>query len=408
MNWRDWMYVDMVELLSGRVRTTTPRPWTNIRHSGSLTLHVLGMPFRALASFLPRKIRDRIVVITQLARIVACNAPLDQGIAALLDDAPRLRIARVLANLRADIEAGLSLSEAMRRQPKFFPRHYVDLIQSGERSGTLYDALQEVAADMNDRVQARDAVRGCLAYWSLLFLLGSAALLFYFVKILPVFVSILRDFGGGLPGPTRLLIYLADDMKSEPLLNVVVGSLLAIVVIVIRRLLSRAMQKRTPIGMAYARMIAAIPFFGGLWAQAHLAQAASILRRLLNAGYPLDEALESTAASDIAPPFAASLLRLRDRVREGQTLGHAVESEAFLLPASFRGLVAVGESSGRLAEALEELSYLYRQRVLKAVRISADLMFPLGVFAMGALVFLIATSTFSLTTSIVDTMMGNM
>jgi type II secretory pathway component PulF len=151
-----------------------------------------------------------------------------------------------------------------------------------------------------------------------------------------------------------------------------------------------------------------MPFFGTVFAQSSLAHAASILEKLLRAGYPLDEALASAAQSDIRPLFMRLLNRVRDRVRQGASFGEAVNREAGLVPASFRGMVALGESSGRLPNTLGRLAHLYQRRVVKVMHVTASIAFPIGILLAGCCVLMVYSSVFIAVAGIADTIIGNM
>ena len=134
------------------------------------------------------------------------------------------------------------------------------------------------------------------------------------------------------------------------------------------------------------------------------------LEKLLCAGVPLDKAVENASAGDINPVYSRMLRRVHKRILEGESLVTAFQqaSGGLLVPASFTSLVAVGEQSGMLPEALAYLHTFYRAQADIRARILVDTIKPFGVMLMGLFVLLFLRDTFTLlvglTTSVLDSM----
>jgi type IV pilus assembly protein PilC len=410
MNWREMLHIDLGSLLRGKVEV---RPPLRTIKSSRPFFGVLGefflVPVRwcvALFGLLrPMRQFQRIIVTEQLARIVACNMPLVPAIEAIMVDVPYRRARAVLYRLRTDLAQGASLAEAMRRQPRFFPKYYVDLVQAGEQTGALYPTLCGLAETLSASLRVRDSVRLAGLYFGMMLIAGGSLASFIMVYVMPVFMDVWRDFGVQAPAPVRLLTALASFLKfhwPEILLTIGVGGTL---IAVVYRVAARLDRKKRRLGLAWDRLMSGIPFIRTVIAQASLAHAGSILAGLLRAGYPVDEALESTSSADIRPLFAAALCRLRDRVRQGEALAQAVERETWVLPASFRGMASIGESSGRLPEALERLAHLYHRQVLKVTKVTLSTLFPFGVIALGCCVMWIYSSVFLMLVGLIDSIM---
>ena len=420
MNWHDLLHIDLGALLRGKTeilpaprKRTDPQAPENVAREfvmvpvrrGADLLRMAGGSVRASRRF------NLIVVTDQLARIVACNAPLVPAIDAIMEDAPKWRVWRVLFNLRVTLAQGASLSDAMRAQPRFFPGWYIDLVQAGENTGALYPVLADLSNNLSESSRVRSSLHRGLAYLAALFVFSCLMMTFIGLKIFPVFNEILNDFGIGsdvfflaaFKGCSNFLVFLYAG-RAWGIPHFIILPLLIALAAVVLKVTWRSKRG----ALAWGSLALAIPFVRGLVVQSNLAHAARVLEKLLCAGYPVDEALESAAGSDINPVFGVSLRRMRERVRQGETLSDAAERETWALPASFRGLVALGESSGRLPEALDRIAHLYQQRVLKVIHMLLSVLFPIGVMAMGCWVLVVYAMPFRAMIAIVDGMLASM
>jgi type IV pilus assembly protein PilC len=347
-------------------------------------------------------------VTEQVARIVACNAPLVPALDAAMQEPPNYATWRALKRLRDPLAAGASLSEAMRRQPWLFPRYYTDLVQAGERTGTLEQSLTELANMMEDSMELRGAITRPVGYFIFLVCVTSLIASFIMAKVIPVLAEVAHDFGSS---PSECMPMLLQAMEKTaswfggPERVAHHGGFhwvpwyqhLALVgIVVLAGIVYAAALRRGYVRLGPTWLALRIPWLRQFPIKANLAHAARVLRRLLAAGYPVDEAIEATATADIRPEFSTALLRLRERVRQGESLSQAVEREARWLPPGFRGMVSVGESAGNLLEALDRIADLYRRDVADASVMATHLLLPLVVFTVGAFVYAIYSYPFRL------------
>ena len=134
------------------------------------------------------------------------------------------------------------------------------------------------------------------------------------------------------------------------------------------------------------------------------------LEKLLCAGIPLDTAVEKASAGDVNPVYARLLRRVHRRILEGESLVAAFQqsSSGIMVPASFTSLVAVGEQSGMLPEALAYLHTFYRTQASIRARILVDTIKPFGIMAMGLVVMLFMRDMFSLLVGLTDSVLNSM
>ena len=335
--------------------------------------------------FLPRRFwyRDLAVVTDQLADLAGCNVPLPEGIDRAAGDAPNEALKELLHAMAKDMAGGLMLHESMARYPVFFPKFYVDVVQAGEQTGQLEEAFRNLADDLFETMQFRDRFQAHVMYVGLV--LGIECMLFIglFVFVLPQFETIYKEFDSDLPPVMKLVSHLMRmDVVSTAGL-VVLLALLVLWAIHHARALSRPMRLRV------SRVWLAFPILGGIMVKKNLAHACAVLARLLEAGVPLPRALESTAALDLAPVYSEAFQSIAGNVAGGHRMSEEVSRHGRLFPGSFHTMTALGESSGKLAEAFQQLGSWYRRDVLRRSRIALDIAAPIAICDIGVVVFMV-------------------
>lgn len=304
----------------------------------------------------------------------------------------------VLLTLRDHLLAGIQLSEALRRMPRFFPAFYADLVRAGEESGNLLGCLEQLSEDTLDAISVRVRVRQQLAYLGIVFLIQASIMSFLLVKVVPVFAEIFRDFSASLPQLMRFIIAAGDYVAFRG-----VYLLPVLAVFVVYRIKVTVRRRRAFAAKPLAGPLLFVPGLRSLIVQQNAAIIAIMLEKLLRAGAPLPAALESAARADMRPGYRRMLRRIHDRVSQGTSLAEACAAETWLLPASFRALAAIGEHSGMLPDALATLAAQYRERAERRVCIIVDLITPMGVLVLGALTLVFEAGLFITLTAMVDT-----
>lgn len=398
MNWKKLLHLDLVGLLFGHVEVHQPAPR-------------LGFLFRLrprIRSVVTGRSGDLSRITFNLSQAVACNAPLVPAIDAMMgDDIPTYRMFRVLCRLRDAMRAGMTLSEAMRRQPNFFPRYYADLVEAGERSGTLLSALQEAGEVAQHQRSVGIGVRGAMFYVVIITFVAGLFATFLGAKVVPVFLEIHHDFASELKVPDQqvqfygwfggLIRHTQETIRNSSWTGLEWGLVLISVFVAFLYVL-RLLRNMD----ALLRVLRMVPGLGRVFLRARCALAAGILGRLLKAGYPLDEALDSIAVNASPRRWRGQLARMRDAIRSGRSFHEAVAAEGHLLPSSLHDLVFVGETTGRLPGVLEEGAHLYREQVARISHVLGRIGFCLSIVGLGCVVYQVYAGTFMLYISIIN------
>lgn len=376
MNWKDFLFdVDLFSGVSRKGRVYGPRRrWRGPRYLNSQRLR-----------------NDQLLVTSLIAAMVRCNAPIAEGLEVAASDAPSFRLAQILFSLRDGLASGQSLSDSMSNYPKFFPAWYVDLVRAGETTGTLAAVLGETLDHIRDADATRRTLRGWVAYLACVLAIQLAIGAFLLTYILPQFVEVLNDLGAAPPWTARLQRIWNHPWLREPAF---VGVALAASIAIIKMLffpaqhgIGRRLRGLLRAGLLY------VPALRQPVAKANLAAVSSVLGRLLAARVPLDQALDDCAALALDRPYQGALARAGERVRAGVPLAEAIAADNRFIP-SFRAMVALGESAGRLPEALARTAALYRRDIVKSTKTALDIIGPVGVLLLGGLTLLVLFGAF--------------
>ena len=316
-----------------------------------------------------------------VADLTKADLPLGPGLRRLAGDLPRGRLSLALLSLAAELDRGASLEESLDRLSATMPGHLHGLISAGLRSGRLAEVLSDYAIrEQVGRDYWRQA-RLALAYPLLaLLLLGSITLVFA-VWIVPMFVAIFTDFGLEVPEVTKAVIWTCQ--KGLPWL-VLIGIILLIVLPLLRFVSASWLLDRCWL---------TVPFLGAAWNWASLSEFARLLRLLIAHDIPLPEALDYTAAGMRDMTLRRACGELRESTAAGHQLSAGVAAQR-RFPAGLGPLLAWGERTGSLPDALDIAATAYEDRVRLQVELLKSVLPPIVFILVAGLASLGLTAMF--------------
>jgi type II secretory pathway component PulF len=303
-----------------------------------------------------------------------------------LDDVPRrLRSAKlkaIVAEIRyAVADEGKSLSDAMAEHPKAFPQVFVSTIQAGEASGQLAFALQQLVDYLDWQEGISSSMRQATMYPIVVLvavtLLVTGLVGFVFPRILPI----LRLRQVDLPLPTKIIMYSSDFLRHN-----IVALLILLALTVVAILLMR----RTEGGRLFVdRAILKIPVLGNLLLEVNMARVVTYLGLFYRTGVDLLQSLllvENMATNKV---IAGVVRDAREQITGGETIANAF-GRSPLVPVIVMRSLALGESTGRLDEALDRAKSYYSREIPAAVRRVITLIQPIMIVMLGGVVLLVA------------------
>ena len=323
------------------------------------------------------KLREVAVMTRQLSTMVDSGLSVVRSLGILGGQLENPELARIVEEVRLDLEHGSSLSVACSRHPKAFSKLYCTLIQAGEVGGNLDEVLTDLANTIEKQAQLNKTIKSAMTYpavvMSVMVLIFSAMIVF----IVPVFQNLFKQLGGKLPLPTQILIDVSNIMTSAWVLvviGVVVGSIIGI-----RKWIATESGRRI-----WDRWMLKPPIFGQLFHKVALARVTNTLGSLIGSGVPILEALDISAETSGNVTIGDVLRQAKNGVREGRPLADPLKEHENVIPSLMVQMIEVGEQTGVLDGMLKKVASFYDQEVEITVNNLTALLEPLLTVFMGA------------------------
>jgi type IV pilus assembly protein PilC len=323
------------------------------------------------------KLKELSVFCRQFATMVNSGLPILRALAILADQTDSEELAKVVTQVRIDVEQGASLSVAMAKHPKAFNDLFVAMVKSGETGGVLDDVLLRLADIMEREVKLRGKIKSAMTYpvavVCLVVLIMSAMLLF----VVPQFKSIFDQLGGTLPMPTRVLLFMSDSVKKY--WYMVIAASVGISFAFKR-------YKKTEAGRAQLDAIKLkTPVFGPLFHKTALSRFSSTLGMLLKSGVPILQALDIVSDTVNNRVIAKAVADTQASVREGESIAKPLARHPVFPPMVVQ-MLAVGEETGQIDSMLGKVSQFYSEEVEAQVDALTSLIEPLLIAVIGGCV----------------------
>ncbi len=322
--------------------------------------------------------------VTQLTRSLAslleAGLTVEQAFNALIEQAENERVRQVLAALRGEVIAGNTIAKALGSFPNAFPELYRTLVAAGEASGQLPRVLAKLADYLEERHQLRARLTLALIYPAIVMAVALAVVGALLVYVLPQVVQVFQHAHQQLPILTRALIAFSGFLRATWVLWIVafVGGAIALRV-AFRRPASRA---------ALHSFLWRAPLIGSVLRHLDAARLAATLSILVGSRVPILQALEAGTGVMTLTPMRSALSNAARGVREGMPLARALAATKSFPPVMVH-LIASGETSGRLDEALERAARQQQNDLAIRIAAFAALFEPAMILLMGAVVLTI-------------------
>lgn len=333
--------------------------------------------------------RDRVrptdvtAMTRELATLLAAGIPLDSSLRVLKKHAQRPKLGAALASIHDSVQAGRRLSAALAAHDALFDSLYVNLVKSGEASGSLAAVLERLAEHRERADAFRATVVSALTYPIALAAVAVVSLLVLVTFVIPRFIPLFDDAGAPLPLLTQTVFGAAAFLQSWWWALAGAGALASSFV---RRRLSRAENRER-----LDRWLLTAPLIGELAQGTEAVRFTRTLETLLRNGLPLLSALKLTQAVQRNRRVAAAIERAAGAVRSGGRLAPALAAE-HALPSLAIELMTIGEESGQLEAMLGKAADTFEARVEQRLKRLLTLLEPVLILGLGAVIALVIVS----------------
>jgi type IV pilus assembly protein PilC len=324
------------------------------------------------------KQKDIAIFTRQLATMMRAGVPLLQSFDIAIKGSGNPAMARLMNEIRNDVETGTSLSQAVRKRPAYFDALYSNLVQAGEQSGALENLLDRLATYQEKIMAIKSKIKSAMFYPAAVVLVSIVVTSVIMLFVVPEFKKVFSSFGADLPAPTLIVIAISDFFVANAFF-VFVG--LAAVVIGFINLHKRSPQLQATMD----RLVLQLPVFGDIIRKATIARWTRTLSIMFSAGVPLVEALDSVAGASGNRVYSVATRNIQNEVATGTSLTVAMQA-AQVFPAMVVQMVSIGEESGQLDSMCGKVADFFETEVDDMVAGLSQLIEPIIIVFLGVLI----------------------
>ena len=322
----------------------------------------------------------------QFATMIEAGLNIVAALVILEQQTDDLYFATVVKELRADVEGGLLLSQAMRRHPKIFDRLFVSMVEAGEAAGILDEVLDRVAYQIEKSTQIKRRVKGAMLYPTMVLVFATLVLTGLLMFLVPVFVKIFGQLGGQLPTLTQYVVSVSDLLRQK---YYIIFPVLGALIFGLRK------YKKTDAGRKkWDQIKLKIPMkIGSVVLKVTMARFSRTLSTLIAAGVDIIQALEITGQSSGNWVIEQALGDVRAKVGEGVPIAQPLVDNP-IFPPMVSQMVKIGEETGELEKMLGKVADFYEDEVDAAIQSLTSIVEPLMMILVGLMVGVIVIAMY--------------
>lgn len=331
-------------------------------------------------------LRDLVFFAEQLSTLLNGGVPLVRALSLLGENSSSKPLQYALAQVTKDVSSGTALYRALERHPKAFDTLWVSLVQAGEMGGQLPKVLKQIGSYIHSQAEIQSKIISAMAYPGVLMTVSGGVLLFFIIKIVPVFAEIFSSFNVKLPPLTAAIIVV-----SNILIHHLAGLIVTVVAVwfVWNAYVSTVAGQETKWGILFG-----MPLFGEFLKNIMIERMLTTLSTLIESGVSILNAisvLEGVFANNII--FKRVLMSVKSDVAGGKSISQSFKKTG-ALPSLVTEMMFMGEESGKLPDMLVTLSSFYREQIDQFTRRFNAIIEPIMVVGIGALVGVIVLAVF--------------
>lgn len=313
----------------------------------------------------------------QLASLVKANIPLVEALSALVEQIENPALKVILAQVRQEVNEGISLGKALAKHPRAFDTIFVNMIEAGESSGTLGVVMLKLADLKEAQMRLRQKVISGMSYPIIILFIALAMLIGIFTVLIPKIATIFEDSGKPMPAMTQFMLAISNALVSYWYLFVG-GTILAAVTF--RRFI-RSKEGR-PKWDAFQLKL---PLFGPLIRAVAVTRFASTMSTLLATGVPILTAMNIAKNLVDNVPIANAITNARENITEGQSIAEPLRRSGEFPPMVIH-MIQIGEKTGELPEMLKNVASTYEDQVNAKIAAMTSAIEPIMIVGMGLMV----------------------
>src|SRR5574344_740766 len=324
------------------------------------------------------KPKDIALFTRQMATMMKAGVPLLQSFDIVGRGNPNPSVARLLNEIRQDVETGTSLSIAFRRHPMYFDDLYCNLVEAGESAGILESLLDRLATYMEKTEAIKSKIKSALMYPISVIIVAFVVVTLIMLFVIPAFKEVFSSFGADLPAPTMFVIGMSEFFTTYwwLIFGILGGGIYFFL---------QAWKRSPKVQVFMDRALLKLPIFGALIDKSCIARWTRTLSTMFAAGVPLVEALDSVGGASGNIIYKEATDKIQKSVSIGTSLAVAM-TDANVFPSMVLQMCAIGEESGAIDHMLGKAADFYEAEVDEMVAGLSSLMEPLIIVFLGSII----------------------
>ena len=322
--------------------------------------------------------KDLALFTRQLATMMKAGVPLLQSFDIVAKGASNPAVARLLTEIKTEVETGSSLAAAFRKYPLYFDALFCNLVQAGEQAGILESLLDRLATYKEKILAIKSKIKAALFYPIAIIAVAFIITAVIMIFVIPAFKSVFASFGADLPGPTLVVMAISEYFVEYwwLMFGCIGGGIYGFL---------EAWKRSLSVQIFMDRMALRLPVFGEVIRKSTIARWTRTLSTMLAAGVPLVEALDSVGGAAGNYVYAVATKQIQNDVSTGTALTVSMQA-ANVFPSMVIQMVQIGEETGALDSMLSKVADFYEAEVDDAVDALSSLMEPIIMVVLGTLI----------------------
>ena len=322
--------------------------------------------------------KDICVFSRQLATMMSSGVPLVQAFEIVGRGHENAGMQDLILGIKADVEAGNSLTDALKKNPKYFNELYCNLVEAGEHAGILEAILNKLAGYLEKSEALKSKIKSALFYPIAVIVVAFIVVTILMIFVIPQFTALFEGFGADLPALTQFLVDVSDFFVAKwwLIFGVIGGAVYGIL----------ELKKRSvPFQHFLDRAALKVPVLGVILEKSAISRFARTLETMFAAGTPLVEAMSSVAGACGNILFYQATMKMQSEIATGTQLQTSMRDSG-LFPNMVVQMVAIGEESGAIDAMLGKVADWYEAEVDDAVEALTSLLEPMIMAFLGVVI----------------------
>ena len=331
-------------------------------------------------------VKDKAVFSRQFSVMINAGVAIVRCLGVLSDQATNPKMKKALSAISAEVQQGISLSDALDKHPDSFDQLYVSMVEAGEMGGVLDEVLNRLAKLLEDMARLQNQIKSAMAYPVTVGILAVIVFFAMTIFLIPVFAGIFESLGAELPALTKFMLYLSGIMRSWKILIPIVG--FSGLVFGIKQ------YYKTPIGRLHIdKFLLKMPLFGDLNEKSAVARFCRVFGTLTRSGVPILTSLEIVCNTVGNKVIANAVAGAQSEIQQGGMMSLALQN-ANVFPQLAIQMICIGEETGELDAMMMKVADFYEDEVEQAVKALTSVIEPLMMVLIAGMVGVVLLSMY--------------